>query len=90
VSARRFETIAMAERCAKRRLPASVYAALVAGQEKGRTLRENLVAFDELELSPCTAGQPERRGLESTVMGPASVPARDHLAGGRPSGAPRG
>jgi heme/flavin dehydrogenase (mycofactocin system) len=64
-----FETVAVAERRAKRRLPASVYGALVAGSEKGTTLRDNLAAFDELGFAPLTAGQSGARELRTTVMG---------------------
>jgi hypothetical protein len=35
-----FETVAEAQRRAKKRLPASVYGALVAGSEKGLTVRD--------------------------------------------------
>jgi L-lactate dehydrogenase (cytochrome)/glycolate oxidase len=64
-----FETVAVAERRAKRRLPRSVYGALVAGSEKGRTLRDNLAAFDELGFAPHTAGQRADRDLTTTIMG---------------------
>ena len=37
-----FETVAEAQRRAKKRLPRSVYGALVAGSEKGLTLADNL------------------------------------------------
>jgi heme/flavin dehydrogenase (mycofactocin system) len=64
-----FETVAVAERRAKRRLPKSVYGALVAGSENGTTLRDNLAAFDELGFAPRTAGQSTGRELTTTVMG---------------------
>jgi len=64
-----FETVAVAQERAKRRLPASVYGALIAGTEKGITLRDNLAAFDELQFSPLTAGQAPARDLATTVMG---------------------
>ena len=47
-----FETVAEAQRRAKRRLPSSVYRALVAGSEKGLTVEDNLAAFGELGLAP--------------------------------------
>ena len=37
-----FETVAEAQRRAQRRLPASVYGALIAGSEKGLSMRDNL------------------------------------------------
>jgi hypothetical protein len=41
-----FESVAEAQRRAKKRLPPSVYGALIAGSEKGLTLNDNLAAFD--------------------------------------------
>jgi heme/flavin dehydrogenase (mycofactocin system) len=64
-----FETVAVAEARAKRRLPASVYGALTAGSEKGTTLRDNLSAFEELQFAPLTAGQAPTRELATKVMG---------------------
>jgi L-lactate dehydrogenase (cytochrome)/glycolate oxidase len=64
-----FETVAVAERRAKRRLPKSVYGALVAGSEKGVTLRDNLAAFEELGFAPHVAGQQGERDLTTTVLG---------------------
>jgi hypothetical protein len=40
-----FETVAIAQQRAKRRLPQSVYGALVAGSERGQTLEDNVAAF---------------------------------------------
>jgi heme/flavin dehydrogenase (mycofactocin system) len=64
-----FETVAEAQRRAKKRLPKSVYGALVAGSEKGLTLHDNTAAFDELGFAPHTAGLSEKRELATTVMG---------------------
>jgi pre-mycofactocin synthase len=64
-----FESVAVAQRRAKKRLPPSVYAALIAGSEKGLTLKDNLDAFDELRFAPSTAGQPAERELSTTVLG---------------------
>ncbi len=64
-----FETVAIAQRRAKRRLPRSVYGALVAGSERGTTLEENVNAFAELGFAPHTAGQAAQRSLATTVMG---------------------
>jgi heme/flavin dehydrogenase (mycofactocin system) len=70
-----FETIAEAQRRAKKRLPKSVYAALVAGTEKGLTVSDNIGAFDELGLAPHAAGLCDQRELSTTVMGqPVSLP----------------
>ena len=64
-----FETVAEAQRRAKRRLPASVYGALIAGAEKGLSVQDNLTAFDQLGLSPHVAGLPRTREMATTVMG---------------------
>src|ERR1700676_4556926 len=64
-----FETVAEAQRRAKRRLPASVYQALVAGSEKGLTVEDNTAAFGELGLAPHVAGLCAERDLATTVMG---------------------
>ncbi|HEY3732631.1 MAG TPA: pre-mycofactocin synthase MftD [Streptosporangiaceae bacterium] len=70
-----FESVAEAQRRAKRRLPRSVYSALIAGSEKGVTLRDNVAAFDELGFAPRTAGLHAQRELATTVMGqPVSLP----------------
>src|ERR1700720_4176031 len=64
-----FETVAEAQRRAKKRLPPSVYGALVAGSEKGLTVRDNIAAFSELGFAPHVAGLPDKRDLATTVMG---------------------
>src|SRR5258705_2308622 len=70
-----FETVAEAQRRAKKRLPPSVYAALIAGSEKGLTQQDNMAAFDELGFAPHVAGLFEKRDLATTVMGqPISFP----------------
>ena len=51
-----FETVAVAEARAKRRLPASVYGALIAGSEKGTTLRDNLLAFERAAVRSADRG----------------------------------
>jgi heme/flavin dehydrogenase (mycofactocin system) len=66
-----FETVAEAQRRARKRLPKSVYSALVAGSERGWTIHDNLAAFAELGFAPHTAGQPAVRELATTVMGQA-------------------
>src|SRR5580700_4014231 len=70
-----FETVAEAQRRAKKRLPASVYGALVAGSEKGLTVRDNISAFSELGFAPPVAGLAAKHDLSTTVMGqPVSLP----------------
>jgi L-lactate dehydrogenase (cytochrome)/glycolate oxidase len=64
-----FETVAVAQRRAKRRLPPSVYGALVAGAEAGVTVRDNVAAFSELGFAPHVAGLPATREMATTVMG---------------------
>jgi len=70
-----FETVAEAQRRARKRLPPSVYSALIAGSEKGTTVRDNLAAFSELGFAPHVAGLSAKRDLDTTVMGqPVSLP----------------
>ncbi|RBY85897.1 pre-mycofactocin synthase MftD [Blastococcus sp. TF02A-26] len=64
-----FETVAEAQRRAKRRLPKGVYGALVAGSEKGLTAADNLAAFDELGFAPHSAGLANAKQMATTVMG---------------------
>ena len=65
-----FETVEEARRRAKRRLPKSVYMALVAGTEKGVTLQDNLMAFSELRFTPPhIADLPATRDLATSVLG---------------------
>ncbi|MEM8745208.1 MAG: alpha-hydroxy-acid oxidizing protein, partial [Actinomycetota bacterium] len=70
-----FESIAVAQKRAKRRLPPAVYGALIAGAEAGITVNDNTAAFDELGLRPVTAGQSPTRDMATEVMGqPVSMP----------------
>lgn len=64
-----FETVAVAQRRAARRLPKSVYGALIAGSEKGLSARDNLESFDQLGFAPHVAGLSASRGMTTTVMG---------------------
>src|SRR6202167_2583342 len=64
-----FETVLEAQRRAKKRLPKSVYAALVAGSEKGITVEDNIAAYGELGFAPHVAGSAPTRDLSTTVMG---------------------
>ena len=69
------ETVAEAQRRAKKRLPASVYSALLAGSERGSSYDDNTRAFAELGLAPRVAGHAPQRDLATTVMGqPLSMP----------------
>jgi len=70
-----FETVAEAQRRAKKRLPPSVYAALVAGSERGVTVDDNTGAFGELGFAPHVAGLKGERDLSTTVLGqPITLP----------------
>jgi len=64
-----FETVAVAQRRAKRHLPASVYGALIAGAEAGLTIEDNVKAFREIGFAPHVAGLPATREMATTVMG---------------------
>ena len=64
-----FETVAVAQRRAEKRLPGSVYGAIIGGAEKGLSLNDNLTAFDLLGLAPHVAGLHAERGMEVQVMG---------------------
>lgn len=64
-----FETVAEAQRRAQRALPRSVYRALLAGSEQGRTLQDNVQAFGELGFAPHLAGLQAERDLSTSVMG---------------------
>ncbi|WP_326699345.1 mycofactocin biosynthesis FMN-dependent deaminase MftD [Streptomyces sp. NBC_01754] len=68
-----FETVAEAQRRARRRLPSMVYGALVAGSERGRTLHDNTRAFGELGFSPRVVGHHAERDLTTTVLGMESA-----------------
>ena len=64
-----FETVAEAERRAKRRLPHSVYMAITAGSEFGLTTKDNVAAFGELGFAPHVAGLSRERDLTTSLMG---------------------
>ena len=64
-----FESVAVAQQRARKRLPAPVYGALLAGSERGQTVSENEAAFRELGLSPHVAGNPATRSLSTRVLG---------------------
>jgi pre-mycofactocin synthase len=70
-----FESVAQAQRRARKRLPKSVYGALIAGTERGLTLHDNIAAFGELGFAPHVAGLPAHRDLATTLMGqPLALP----------------
>ena len=70
-----FETVAEAQRRAKKRLPKGVYGALVAGSERGLSAEDNTAAFAELGFAPHVAGLSNERNMAVTVMGqPMSMP----------------
>lgn len=70
-----FESVAEAQRRAERRLPRSVYGALLAGSESGLSYEDNLTAFRELGFAPRIADLPAKRDLGTTIMGqPLSMP----------------
>jgi heme/flavin dehydrogenase (mycofactocin system) len=64
-----FESVAVAQRRAKGVLPKSVYAALLAGSERGTTMNDNVAAFAELGFLPVVADQPATREMATSVMG---------------------
>ena len=64
-----FETVAVAQRRAEKRLPKSVYDALLAGSEKGLSYQDNLASFDQLGFAPHIAGNANDRSLATTIMG---------------------
>ena len=64
-----FETVAVAQRRAEKRLPKSVYGAIIGGSEKGLTFNDNLNAFDELGFAPHVAGLCAQRDMSVEVMG---------------------
>lgn len=70
-----FESVAQAQLRAQKRLPKSVYSALVAGSERGITASDNTAAFAELGFAPHVAGLSNERELSTTLMGqPLSFP----------------
>jgi heme/flavin dehydrogenase (mycofactocin system) len=64
-----FETVAIAQQRARKRLPKSVYGALIAGSERGQTIEDNQQAFAELGFAPHVAGLSAERELSTRVLG---------------------
>ncbi|HET7718520.1 MAG TPA: alpha-hydroxy-acid oxidizing protein, partial [Acidimicrobiales bacterium] len=70
-----FETVAEAQRRSAKRLPKSVYGALMAGSEQGISRDGNLGAFAQLGFAPEVANKPPTRELATSVLGqPISMP----------------
>jgi heme/flavin dehydrogenase (mycofactocin system) len=66
-----FESVAVAQRRARKRLPSFVYGALIAGSERGQTITDNVAAYSELRFAPHVAGNSATRELATSVMGQA-------------------
>ncbi len=64
-----FETVAVAQQRAKKRLPKSAYSSLISASEKGLSVSDNVEAFSELGFAPHVIGATEKRDLATTVMG---------------------
>ena len=64
-----FETVAEAQRRAEKRLPRSVYSALLAGSERGISYDDNVAAFGELGFAPHVADLSANRDMSTHVMG---------------------
>ena len=64
-----FETVAIAQERAKKRLPKSAYSSLISASEKGVTVSDNVQAFSELGFAPHVVGATEKREMATTVMG---------------------
>jgi heme/flavin dehydrogenase (mycofactocin system) len=64
-----FETVAIAQQRARKRLPKSVYSSLISASEKGLTVSDNVEAFGELGFEPHVVGVHSDRELSTTVMG---------------------
>jgi len=64
-----FETVAIAQERAKKRLPKSAYSSLISASEKGVSVSDNVEAFSELGFAPHVIGATEKREMATTVMG---------------------
>ncbi|CRZ16139.1 pre-mycofactocin synthase MftD [Mycolicibacterium neworleansense] len=64
-----FETVAIAQQRAKKRLPKSAYSSLISASEKGVTVSDNVESFSELGFAPHVVGATEKREMATTVMG---------------------
>lgn len=64
-----FETVAIAQQRAKKRLPKSAYSSLISASEKGVTVSDNVESFAEIGFAPHVVGATEKREMATTVMG---------------------
>jgi len=64
-----FESVAVAQQRARKRLPKPVYGALVAGSERGQSISDNQAAFAEIGWAPHVAGHAAERAKSTTVLG---------------------
>ncbi|WP_028474587.1 pre-mycofactocin synthase MftD [Nocardioides alkalitolerans] len=64
-----FESVAVAQERARKRLPQPVYGALVAGSERGQSASDNQGAFAEIGFQPVVAGQKAPADQTTTVWG---------------------
>ena len=64
-----FESVAEAQRRARKRLPKSVYGALIAGSERGLSYDDNTAAYGELGFAPHVADLSAKREQATRVMG---------------------
>jgi L-lactate dehydrogenase (cytochrome)/glycolate oxidase len=64
-----FETVAIAQQRAKKRLPKSAYSSLISASEKGVSVSDNVEAFAELGFAPHVVGATEKRDMATTVLG---------------------
>ncbi|OBB28645.1 alpha-hydroxy-acid oxidizing enzyme [Mycolicibacterium peregrinum] len=64
-----FETVAIAQDRARKRLPKSAYSSLISASEKGVTVSDNVESFAELGFAPHVIGATEKREMSTTVMG---------------------
>ncbi|OBJ35525.1 alpha-hydroxy-acid oxidizing enzyme [Mycolicibacterium mucogenicum] len=64
-----FETVAIAQERAKKRLPKSAYSSLISASEKGLTVADNVAAFGELGFAPHVIGALDKREMSTMVMG---------------------
>ena len=76
-----YETVAHAQRLAQKRLPKSVYKALLAGSERGTTLEDNLAAFAELGFAPKVAATQAEQARSLMAGGGISHAAGEHRTG---------
>jgi hypothetical protein len=82
-----FESVAEAQRRARRRLPKSVYGALVAGSERGVTVNDNVNAFSEIGFWPQIANLPRTRDQATliAVRAPARLAITDRALSAPPT-----